>query len=244
MPAAGPDAEPRLDVVLALRRAVEVVWRDLLAVIVAGLVLLTLPALATRNLPDGADWATLSTTLRGVCAMLYLALVSWGVVARLGGRALPPRRFLSEGLRRATPGVQVALLIAAAVVVGLTLQLFARHGTLAGWLLNSMLLTAGLLALTTLLPAVPAAVVEGLGPMAALRRAAALTAGNRDRILALTLVVGLALAPSAALVVGLGGPSETGLWLRALFELVAWSLAAAVPAVVYVLLRDQPGEFG
>jgi hypothetical protein len=90
------------------------------------------------------------------------------------------------------------------------------------------------------LPAVPAAVVERLGPLAALRRAAALTAGNRDRILALTLVVGLALVPSAALVAGL--PPAASLWLRALFELVAWSLAAAVPAVVYVLLRDQPGE--
>jgi hypothetical protein len=240
MPPGRPDAEPRLDIVLALRRAVEVVWRDLFAVIIAGIALLTLPALASQSLPAGADWATLTTTLRGVCAMLYLALVSWGVVARLAGRALPPQRFLSEGLRRATPGVQVALLLAAAGVVGLTLQLFARHGTIAGWLLNSMLLTAGLLALTTLLPAVPAAVVERLGPMAALRRAAALTAGNRDRILALTLVVGLALVPSAALVAGL--PPAASLWLRALFELVAWSLAAAVPAVVYVLLRDQPGE--
>lgn len=241
MPAERPDAEPRLDVILALRRVVEVVWRDMLAVIAAGIALLTLPTLATRHLPDGADWATLATTLRGVCAMLYLALVSWGVVARLGGRALPPRRFLSEGLSRATPGVQVALLIAAAVVAGLTLQLFARHGTIAGWLLNSMLLTAGLLALTTLLPAVPAAVVERLGPMAALRRAAALTAGNRDRILALTLVVGLTLAPSAALVATL--PTEASLWLRALLELITWSLAAAVPAVVYVLLRDQAGKF-
>jgi hypothetical protein len=236
-----PDGEPRLDVILALRRAIEVFWRDFTAVIVAGLVLVTLPSAMTRTLPTGADWATLATTLRGVCAMLYVALVSWGVVARLAGRALPPRRYLSEGLVRATPGVQVALLIGAAVVAGLTVQLFARHGTIAGWLLNSMLLTAGLLALTTLLPAVPAAVVERLGPVAALRRAAALTAGNRDRILALTLVVALALAPSGALVAGFTTHDGAGVWLNSAFELVAWSLAATVPAVVYVLLREPTG---
>lgn len=238
-PTRNPGGDARLDVVLALRRAVEIVWRDLAALVLAGVLLLTLPAMLVRQFPAGADWATLATTVRGVAATVFFALVSWGVVARLGGRALPPRRYLHEGLVRATPGVQVALLIGAAIVVGLTLQLFARHGTIAGWLLNSMLLTAGLLAITTLLPAVPAAVVEGLRPMAALRRAAALTAGNRDRILALALVVGLALAPSAAIVSGLAGV-DGGVWLQSVFDLVAGSLAATVPAVVYVLLAGAP----
>jgi hypothetical protein len=235
------DATPRLDVIMALRHAIIVVWRDLAAVVAAGVLLVTLPGLLVPYLPAGADWSTLGTTLRGVCAMLFVALVSWGVVARLAGRALPPRRFIAEGLARATPGLQVALLLGAAVVVGLTLQLFARHGTIAGWLLNSLLLTAALLALTALMPAVPAAVVERLGPMAALRRAAALTAGNRDRLLALALLVGLALAPSAALVAGFAGPDAAGIWLRSAFELVAWSLAATVPPVVYALLRE-PAE--
>lgn len=229
--------EPRLDVILALRQAVVVFGQDFAAVLAAGVLLVTLPGVATRALPDSFDWGTLAATLRGVCAMLYLALVSWGVVARLAGHALPPRRFLAEGLARATPGVKVALLIGAAVVFGLTIQLFAQHGTLAGWALNSLLLTAGLIALTALMPAVPAAVVERLGPVAALRRAAALTAGNRDRLLALALLVGLALAPTAALVAGVAGEGA-GPWLRGAFELIAWSLAATVPAVVYALLRE------
>jgi hypothetical protein len=230
--------EPRLDVILALRQAILVFWRDFAALVVAGVLLVTVPGALTRALPDTVDWGTLATTLRAVCAMLYVALVSWGVVARLAGQALPPRRYIAEGLARATPGVKVALLLGAAVVAGLTLQLFARDGTVAGWLLNSLLLTAGLLALTALMPAVPAAVVERLGPVAALRRAAALTAGNRDRLLALALLVGLALAPSAALIAGLAGPDGAGLVLRSTFELVAWSLAATVPAVVYALLRE------
>lgn len=242
-----PGAEPRLDVILALRRVVQVFRLDFVAVIFAGVLLVTLPGALTRRLPNTVDWGTLATTLRSVCAMLYVALVSWGVVARLAGQALPPRQYLSQGVARATPGVKVALLIGAAVVVGLTIQLFARHGTIAGWVLNSLLLTAGLFAVTTLMPAVPAAVVERLGPLAALRRAAALTAGNRDRILALALLVGLTLAPSAALIAGIAGldgagPGHIGSWLRSIFELVAWSLAATVPAVVYVLLREPSRE--
>lgn len=237
-----PSLEQRLDVILALRRAVQVSWLDFAALLFAGVLLVTLPGALTRRLPETADWGTFTTTLRGVCAMLYVALVSWGVVARLAGEALPPRRYLSEGLARATPGVKVALLIGAAVVAGLTLQLFARHGTVEGWLLNSLLLTAALFAVTTLMPAVPAAVVERLGPLAALRRAAALTAGNRDRILALALLIGLTLAPSAALIAGIAGPDGAGPWLRSIFELIAWSLAATVPAVVYALLREPALE--
>ena len=119
-----------------------------------------------------------------------------------------------------------------------------RTNTIAGWLLNSLLLTAALLALTTLMPVVPAAVVERLEPFAALRRAAALTAGNRDRLLALALLVGLGLAPWAAIVAGIAGPAAASPWLRSVFELVAWCLIAAVPAVVYALLlepvQDRP----
>lgn len=240
-PAPRPETpELRLDVILALRHALIAFRRDFAALIVAGVLLVTLPGVAVRALPDTFDWGTLATTLRGVCAMLYVALVSWGVVARLAGHALPPRRYLAEGLARATPGVKVALLLGAAVVFGLILQLFARHGTLAGWALNSLLLTAALLALTTLMPAVPAAVVERLGPVAALRRAADLTAGNRDRLLALALLVGLCLGPTAALIAGIGGAD--GLLLRSAFEFVAWSLVATVPAVVYALLRGTPEQ--
>lgn len=230
-------ATPRLDVALAIKRSIEAFGRDFAGVALAGLALVMLPGVLTRRLPVGEDWTTLAITLRGVCAMLYVALVSWGVVARLRGRALPPRLFLREGLARAQPGVKVALLAGVAVVIGLTVQLFAAHGTLAGWLLDVLLLTAGLWAVCVLMPLVPAAVVERLGPMAAFRRAAALTEGNRNRILVLALVIVLTLAPSAALVAGFGGPA--GPWLIALFELVAWSLVATVPAVVYAGLRGD-----
>jgi hypothetical protein len=229
-----PDTPPPLDVALTIRRTLQAFARDAGAVSAAGLALVMAPGLLTRTGTVAADWATLVITLRGVCAMLYVALVSWGVVARLRGHALPPRAFLAQGLARAQPGVKVALLAGVAIVIGLTVQLFAAHGTLAGWLLDVLLLSAGLWAICVLMPLVPAAVVERLGPMAAIRRAAALTEGNRNRILALALLVGLTLAPSGVLVAGIASP-----WATSVFELVAWSLIATVPAVVYAGL-DRP----
>lgn len=235
----GTEGTPPLDVALAIRRTCRVFASDFAGVVLAGLALVTLPGLVSHGIAGG-DSGTLLITLRSVCALLYVALVSWGVVARLRGRALPPRLFLREGLVRATPGLRVALLAGAAVVFGLIIQLFAQHGTLAGWLLDVSLLALGLWAIAAMMPLVPVAVVERLGPIAAIRRALALTEGNRNRTLALALLVGLTLAPSAALVAGVAGPGGGGLLLRSLFELLAWSLVATVPAVVYAGLKATP----
>lgn len=230
--------QPRLDILLALYRTALAVRADLAAILLGGAALVCIPSLAARALAPEAgyapDVATLVTTLRAVLAMLYLALVSWGVVARLTGRALPPRTFVHEGLSRAQPGLKVALLVGALVVLGLTLRLFAVHGTTQGFFLQTLLLALGLWALGALMPAVPAAVVERLGPVAALKRAAALTQGNRDRTLFLGLISGLALAPSAVLLASLPAPHPL---LQAGFELIVWSLAAILPAVVYTGLR-------
>ncbi|OYU15443.1 MAG: hypothetical protein CFE37_05840 [Alphaproteobacteria bacterium PA4] len=230
-------AAPPLNIALVLRRSAGAVAGDFAAILLAGLLLVLLPGLLTRGFGAGADADTLFITLRAVCAMLYAAIVSWGVVARWRGRALPPARFLGEGVRHAQPGLQAALLVGAAVVFGLIIQLYARHGTVMGWLLDSLLLTAGLWAAAVVMPLVPVAVVERLGPMAAMQRAAQLTAGSRNQTLALALLLGLTLAPSAVLAAGAAG--EAGVVARALFEWLAWSLAAIVPAAVYAGLRGN-----
>jgi hypothetical protein len=234
-----PPVAARLDVALVLKRSGEVLARDFVPIVVGCVALVVVPGALLRTVGGGGDGlATLLTVLRSVLAMLYVALVSWGVVSRLRGRALGPALFVREGLARATPGVQAALLAGAGIVLLLTLHLFAQAGTLAGWLLNSLLLTGALVGLCALLPLVPVAVVERLTPMAAFRRAAALTRHNRNRILGLALVLLLTLAPVAALAAGIAGP-PAGLTL-ALFDLLAWSLVATVPAVVYAGLG--PGE--
>ncbi|MBB6229489.1 hypothetical protein FHS79_003692 [Polymorphobacter multimanifer] len=228
----------RLDIGLALRQSFQALRADALGIGKGGLLLVVLPSLLVRLLaPEGGygpDVATLVTTLRAVLAMLFVSLVSWGVVARLAGLPLPPEAFFAQGLRRAQPGLKVALLVGAAIVFGLILRLFATHGTPAGFMLQTLLLTLGLWALCTLMPAVPVAVVERLGPVDALKRAAALTAGNRDR----TLLLGLLLA----LVIGIGAllisrATDAAPALEAAFELLAWGVAAIVPSVVYAGLR-------
>jgi uncharacterized membrane protein SirB2 len=225
----------RLDIALVFKRSAEVLVRDFVPVVVGCVALVVLPGALLRWIPgDGGGVSTLLTVLRSVLAMLYVALVSWGVVSRLRGRALRPGDFVREGLARATPGLQAALLAGAGIVLLLTVHLFARAGTLAGWMLNALLLTGALVGLCALLPLVPVAVVERLTPMAAFRRAAALTRYNRNRILGLALVLLLTLAPAGALAAGIAGPP--GALTLALFDLLAWSLAATVPAVVYASL--------
>jgi hypothetical protein len=231
-----PATGTRLDVALVLKRSVQALGQDFVAILAAGVLLVLLPAAFGRGLGDTGGLATLLVTLRGVGAMLFVALVTKGVVARLQDRALPAGAFLRQGLIAAQPGVQAGLIIAAAIFVGLIVQLFARHGTLAGWLLDVLLLALGLLGACVLLPVIPAAVEERLGPRAAFARAAALTEGNRNRILGLVLVMALTLAPLVALAGGGAGPA--GDWAMALVELAGYSLAAIVPAAVYAGLTE------
>ncbi len=232
-------AESRLDILQALHRTAAALRADFAGVALGGLVLVSLPGLALDWLAPPGGWSpdmdTLATTLRVVLAMLYMALVSWGVLARLAGRPLSAPAFVREGVRRAQPGLKVALLAGAVVVIGLIIHLFARHGTTGGFMLEVALLSVALWGLCALMPVVPVALVERLGPVAALRRAAALTAGNRDRTLVIGLIAGLALAPSGVLVASLAG--SAGPFAKALFDVCAWGLAGALPAVVYTGLR-------
>ena len=220
----------RLDVALVLRRTLPALVADA-GPLLGGLALLVvLPGIVTRLVAVGGDGETLLVILRALLAMLYTAMAAPIIVARVQQRPLP----LRTALARATPGVQSALLIGAAVVAGMTLHLFARHGSVAGWLLDSLLLSAALLGASILMPLVPVAVGEALAPVAAMRRAAALTSGNRNIILGLALLAGLTLAPLAALAFWAPTP-----WGPVLFETAAWLVAALLPALVYAGLLDK-----
>jgi hypothetical protein len=153
---------------------------------------------------------------------------------------LPTGAFLRRGLAAAQPGVQAGLIIAAAIFVGLIVQLFARHGTVAGWMLDVLLLALGLMGACVLLPVIPAAVMERLSPRAAFARAAVLTEGNRNRVLGIVLLMALPMAPLLALAGGGAGPvgAQVGPWALALVELAGYTLAAIVPAAVYAGLKE------
>ena len=223
-------AEAPLDIATVLRRSLMAPLADP-GPVLGGLVLLVIvPGLVTRLGHAQGDILTLLIVVRTLLAMLYAAATASVIIARVQGRPMA----LRAALARAAPGVQAALLIGAATVFGLTLQLFSRHGSVAGWALDALLLSAALLGASVLMPVVPLAVVEALAPVAAIRRAAALTSGNRNRILGLVLLVGLTLAPLAAL-----GPASGSLWGTILSEAPAWLVAAVVPALVYAGLLES-----
>lgn len=225
-------AEAPLDVAMVLRRSMVAPFADPGPVFGGLALLVILPGLATRSGHAQADIDTLLIILRALLAMLYAATMAPVIIARVQARPMRVR----TALARAAPGVQAALLIGAGVVSGLTLHLFAQHGSAAGWALDALLLSGVLLGASVLMPVVPLAVVEALTPLAAIRSAAALTSGNRNRILGLALLAGLMLAPLAAL-----GSGSGGLWGRILFEAAAWLVAAVVPALVYAgLLESKP----
>jgi hypothetical protein len=229
---------PRLDIALAIARTVTALRLDMSSIMAAGLVLVALPGLMIDMLrPEAgysADAAILLITFRAVLAMLFMAQSSWAVLARLAGLRLSAAAALRQGLARAQPGLKVALLAGAGIVAGLILKLFAQHGTLAGFALETLLLTLGLWAVGALMPAIPVAVIEGLGPMAALRRAASLTAGNRDRTVLLGLIAGIAVVPALLLVRATGS-----LWLSALVDVYAAGLVTTLAAVVYASLTTD-----
>ena len=69
-----PVMPPPLDVVAALARAGRLLLAELPALLMAGLVLVMLPAVAARAFALEGDWPTLVTTLRALAAMIFVAM--------------------------------------------------------------------------------------------------------------------------------------------------------------------------
>ena len=242
-----PAAPRRLDVALALRQILEVFARDAAPILLLGFGMVSIPALALGALPPAEGLGTMLSVAIGLSGLLYVTIVSFGAMTRLVGRPLDPARFAAAGLAASPPGYSVALLLGAGAVVAAIVGLLLP----AGAPLHLLLWAAAAWGLVVVLPALPAALAERLGPVAALRRAARLTRGNRGRIVALLLVVPLLGLLPAATVIGQvvpvfgigrdGGAAllalgDPRLWLKTGFELVAVALTATVPPVVYMQL--------
>ena len=103
--------------------------------------------------------------------------------------------------------------------------------------------------------AVPLALTERVTPWRALIRATALTRHRRGSVAVVLALVLLTVVPArlvlAATVYGAGASlartaaieaamnwASPGLWLLALFDLLAWGFAAGVPAAVFAGLRE------
>lgn len=253
---------PPFDVAAALRRMVSVYWAQFAPIVILGFLFLTLPSLFVHAIfgvaPDDAS-GTLVATTTAVLAMVFVASVNAGVIASLAGRALDARSFVQMAIAVAKPGVIVALVIGAVVMGAEVLRLLARLAGLGGVLINFAVYGLLVWFLICAFVALPAALAERLMPLDALRRSFALTRGNRLRLAALSAVLVLGLLPIALLVssIVLGPAAATpeaarsaiasmtllspGLWIDALFSLLALGFLATAPAVIYMGLVQRRG---
>ncbi len=241
-----------LDLGAVASRAARAWWRDFVPITLLGLGLLTMPGLVAGMLLGAAPvtdpiWGTAAATVMGILAMLFVAAVAFGVIAGELGAPLPPARFALMGLAGAAAGLPVALLFGSGAVAALiALRLAALAGPL-GALAGAAALALALAGLAAWLPAIPAAVAERAGTLAALRRAARLTRGQRTRLALLCLGSGLALWALAAATHGFGRTGALAWtaperWLGELVGVLALGLAACLPPAAYVELgaRRRP----
>ena len=249
---------PTFDIAAAIRRLALIFWHQFGSIVLLGLALLTAPSMMAHALfgvsPPG-DTGTWVQTILALLGMIFLGAVNGGVLLT-GGRGDDPRRFMRSGIAAARPGVVVALLIAATIMLAVIARLAARlYGLNTGVLspvvfgLLGWFLVAGFVA-------VPAAIAERRLPARALGRSFALTRGHRLRILAFAGIVMLALLPAVMLVnlivFGANATPETaeaalktmtlaspGLWIGELFWLLVCAFLAPAPAVVFLQLTGR-----
>lgn len=256
MPSASPSVVPHLDLGAALRLTVKCFWDDFAPIVLLGFLLLTLPSLllhatatpAAQVDAVGTTADTVIETFVALLAMIYVSAVNYGVMCTLAGRPLDTGTFIWAGLRAARPGLLVALVLGSMLMVALILVILFGRGSPIGWLFAIGVAVAVVLALVTWIVAIPAAVAERRMPWDALRRSAALTLGNRGRLIGFVGAIMLGLLPGIMLV-KLFGPdasfvpvSEGGdlfspaMWIEQLFWLLAQGLLATAPAVIYAQL--------
>ena len=243
------------DVALALRRVFIGFWLDFAPIVLAGFAMVSLPGIALALIGNHAG-STIVATLGGMLHVLYVVIVSNGALARLRGSPRGPSAFVREGFANSPKGLSVALLLGAGFVGVLVALLLAGVAGTAAVGVRLVVVAASFAAAVVVAPAVPLALVAPVAPLATLTRAAALTGGNRVRIATLLVIVALAIVPArvvlAASVYSVGASAATvrgidagmtlaspGLWLLALADLLAWGLAAVVPAVVFVGLAGE-----
>lgn len=250
----------RLDLAAALRQTVRCFWDDFAPIVLLGFLLLTLPSLLlhlSATPPAEADVVgsttdTVIETFVALLAMLYVSAVNYGVMCALAGRPLETTTFMWAGLRASRPGLLVALVLGSMLMAALILVILFGRGSPVGWLFATIVGVALVIALVTWIVAIPAAIAERRMPWDALRRSAALTFGNRGRLVGFVGAMLLGLLPGIMLVKMFGPdasfvPATEGgdlfspaMWIEQLFWLLAQGLLATAPAVIYAQLsRDK-----
>lgn len=242
-----------LDVLLTLRLALLLWWRDFAPITLLGMQFMLFPALIARGLAGpgvtiSPAAATIVQTILGVLAMLYVASVTFGIMSALVGRPLAWRRFILLGLGAAQPGLVVALVLGVGMM---TLAIVALLGRTLSAAIPLAAIGLGLWGLAVLMPAVPIAVAERLGPLDALARARAVTRGNRWRLVGMVAIVAVLLVSVAGIVTSVifgvaATPAQMsaraaaftladpGLWIAEIVDMLVLGIVATIPPTAYI----------
>jgi hypothetical protein len=156
--------------------------------------------------------------------VVQMGALTYGAVQHLAGRPVRFGPMLAAGLRRALPLIGVGIVAGAMVMTGFLL-----------------LVVPGIIVGCAVGVAIPAVVVEKIGPIAAIKRSFGLTRGHRLTFFAASFVLGMVVSASnLAMQLGVVLLGELGS-AAALFGGVVYLLVAALPmllpAVAYHELR-------
>jgi hypothetical protein len=233
--------DPRfeLDVGTVLARTFRVWLENLGPFLLVGLVVNSPVFLALGLIVVTASEMPLAQSLLDVLSnfltLILTGAVTYGVFHSLRGQRATVGQILSKGLSR------LGTVWLTGLLVGL--------GTLLGF---CALIVPAFILMTRWWVAIPVAVIEDSTATESMRRSGELTSGNRWRVFALILVVGLitsggamvlavALTAIQGATVGTGGQAgHLVAWAQALLQLLVLpltALAAVTPAIVYHDLR-------
>lgn len=215
-------AEGEFRVGQVLNRTISVLSRNLLPFCVVTAIaylpnLLFLPEPGGSANP-GRDFGLL---FGGIIVSLVLnalsgATVLYGAFEDMRGRPVDLVASLKVGLRRILPVIGVALLVGILTALG-----------------GVLLVIPAFIVLAQLFVALPACIVERLGPLKSLSRSAALTKGNRWKIFGLWLLVMLVSLVVTALIEAI--TSITGPMIGMVLKLIWGALIGAFNAIMVVV---------
>jgi hypothetical protein len=187
---------------------------------------LVVPAMARRgdapSDPAEIGWvAFVPITLVALTMVVQLGGLTYGAVQHLALRPVRLGAMLGAGFRRALPLVGAGLLAYIAVLAG-----------------TLLLVVPGVIVACGLSVALPAVVIERIGPIVALRRSWTLTRGHRFTIFVAALVLGLVIfGANLATQVGMTLLGPLAVLVLLPVQLVLVSLPVLLPAVAYHDLR-------
>jgi hypothetical protein len=167
------------------------------------------------------QYLLVETLIALVLPLIVTGALMYGVFQQLRGQPAGIASSLAVGLKRLLPVLGTAIVVAFLVGTGMFLLV------IPGIILNCMLWVA-----------VPAAVIEGTGPIQSLKRSRVLTKGEWGTIFLLLLVLGaISYAIGLGVAFAMGGSEDAIEWATAAAFILLGTLTSVANAVGYHDLR-------